>query len=272
MLELFRGNTYHQQNDGNLTNGSQDAFVRQQFDANKIIFSLASFNLDRTKEELFADNKMMKSIEQLHMVTDSLKRQGALERKALPNNIKPFYSYFNSAVPLKTRLADSTLIAEAKKQTVDKVDLSVPEANLNVLRIATNKARNIRSFTSSYTDRLRINQREINNYTIEVYRKYTQAAACLVMFLIGAPLGAIIKKGGFGVPVLIAILFFILFYIMTILGEKWGREGLVPVPAGMWAANSILLPIGFFFLVQARNDSRLLEFDSWKRIFTRFRR
>lgn len=85
------------------------------------------------------------------------------------------------------------------------------------------------------------------------------------MFLIGAPLGAIIKKGGLGMPVIISIFFFIIFYVLTILGEKWGREGLVIVAAGMWAANFILLPVGLFFLYQARNDSNLLEFGFLKR-------
>jgi lipopolysaccharide export system permease protein len=93
-----------------------------------------------------------------------------------------------------------------------------------------------------------------------------------MMFLIGAPLGAIIKKGGLGMPVIISIFFFIIFYVLTILGEKWGREGLVIVPAGMWAANFILLPIGLFFLYQARNDSNLLEFDFLKRFSKRLKK
>ena len=88
------------------------------------------------------------------------------------------------------------------------------------------------------------------------------------MFLIGAPLGAIIRKGGLGMPVIISIFFFIIYYVLTILGEKYGREGIMIVPVGMWAANAILMPIGLFFLYQARNDSNLLEFDL-KKIFSR---
>ena len=92
------------------------------------------------------------------------------------------------------------------------------------------------------------------------------------MFLIGAPLGAIIKKGGLGVPVLISITFFIAMYVMTILGEKWAREGLIPVGLGMWGANLILIPIGLFFLNQARHDSNLLEIDFWRKLLARLRR
>jgi lipopolysaccharide export system permease protein len=81
------------------------------------------------------------------------------------------------------------------------------------------------------------------------------------MFLIGAPLGAIIKRGGLGVPVLISILFFIIFYVFGILGEKWGNRGVMPVSAGVWMADFILLGVGFIFLRQARQDVRLFEAD-----------
>ena len=85
-----------------------------------------------------------------------------------------------------------------------------------------------------------------SGYRIEIYRKYTQSAAILLMFLIGAPLGAIIKKGGLGIPLLIAILFFIIYYVVSIMGEKYSRELLMPVSLGMWLATLVLLPVGLF--------------------------
>ena len=103
-------------------------------------------------------------------------------------------------------------------------------------------------------------------FRIEVYRKYTQSVAVLLMFLIGAPLGSIIKKGGLGVPILISILFFIVYYVLSIMGEKYGREFVMPVGIGMWLSNLVLLPAGLFFLYQAYNDSGLLELDFWRRL------
>ena len=99
-----------------------------------------------------------------------------------------------------------------------------------------------------------------------MYRKYTQSVAVLLMFLIGAPLGSIIKKGGLGVPILISILFFIIYYVLSIMGEKYGREFVMPVGVGMWLSNLALLPAGLFFLYQAYNDSGLLELDFWRRL------
>ncbi|MBK0402862.1 LptF/LptG family permease [Adhaeribacter sp. BT258] len=261
-IELFKGKTFVEEANENLRDDGTP-FVRQSFKENRIMFNLSSFNLDRTREELFAENKMMKNIGQLKYVTDSLQRQNVRESKLVSTNITPYYTYFRSTQPV---VGDKPLPADAK------IEKEIPEVNQAILQTATNKARNLRSFTQSFVERLQNTKRETNNFEIEIYRKYTQSAACLIMFLIGAPLGAIIKKGGLGVPVLISILFFITFYVLSILGEKWGREGLLPVGQGMWMANLILLPIGLFFLYQARNDSALLEVDMYRRIINKLKR
>lgn len=262
VMELFDGNTYVDQADGNFNN-SNEQFVRQEFEESKIVTSLSSFGLERTKEEYFSDHKMMKNIKELEKVTDSLRTYNANEQKQYATNVDPFYMYFKAA-------SDSTKYGV--KLTETSLERDLDSINAVVLTSATNKARNIKTFTSSYVERVNGIKRESNNYEIEIWRKYTQSVAILIMFLIGAPLGAIIKKGGLGVPVIISIIFFILLYVMGILGEKWGRESLVPIGAGMWAANLILLPIGLFFLYQARNDSSLLEVDFWRKFMTRLRR
>ncbi|MBX0334967.1 LptF/LptG family permease [Pontibacter sp. HSC-14F20] len=267
ILELFRGNTYVDQNNGGFQNSSEQ-FVREKFDATKIIFSLASFELGRTREELFSDNKMMKDIGQLTAVTDSLRRSGAREQRLYAPNVDPFYMYFKAdtgqvknGLPLTKTLPDT--LHEKK---------ALAPISADVLLAAANKARNVKSFTGSYRERVTTLSRDANNYEIEIWRKYTQSFAIMIMFLIGAPLGAIIKKGGLGVPVIISIMFFIVMYVLGILGEKWAREGLISVEMGMWGANAILLPIGMFFLYQAQNDSSLLEVDFWRKLMTRLKR
>jgi lipopolysaccharide export system permease protein len=134
---------------------------------------------------------------------------------------------------------------------------------------ALSRARNIQSFMGSTSQGLFETARDSAQFRIEIYRKYTQSMAVLLMFLIGAPLGAIIKKGGIGVPILISILFFIVYYVLSILGEKGGRELEMPVAIGMWLSNALLLPAGIFFLYQAYNDSGLLETDFWRRLSQR---
>ncbi|MFD1187524.1 LptF/LptG family permease [Pontibacter rugosus] len=262
VLELFDGNTYVDQNDASFRS-SNEQFVRQEFDKSKLMLSMASFDFDRTREELFSDNKMMKNINELEVVTDSLKRYSERDKSLYAPNVDPFYMYFK---------ADTGQVKNGLRLMEKKVERELPAPTHDALLLATNKARNIKSFTSSYVERVKNTVREANNYEVEIWRKYTQSFSIIVMFMIGAPLGAIIKKGGMGVPVVISIAFFIVMYVMTILGEKWGREGLVSVGAGMWAANLILLPVGLFFLYQARNDSSLLEFDFWRKLMARLRR
>jgi lipopolysaccharide export system permease protein len=114
--------------------------------------------------------------------------------------------------------------------------INIPNGDKRLTEIALNNVRNVRSYTQASSERVEKLMKDYNQYYIEIYTKYTQALACIIMFLIGAPLGAIIKKGGLGVPVIVSIIFFILFYVITNLGMKWAKHSIVPVWAGMWLA------------------------------------
>ncbi len=261
-FELFRGHNYVEQPDAQ--NRSAASFVRQAFKRNMITFSLSSFNLDRTKQELFQTNRMMLNIPQLIHGSDSIQRTLARERKTLPARLGGYYAYLR---------LDSTGRAQNRKLA----QWQVPPARLGKLTAqqvdqALNRARNVNSFITSSSQRLYEIARDSAEFRIEVYRKYTQSMAVLLMFLIGAPLGAIIKKGGLGVPILVSILFFIVFYVFDTMGSKYGRDFVLPVGVGMWLSNAVLLPFGLFFLYQAYNDSGLLEMDFWRRLAQRLPR
>jgi lipopolysaccharide export system permease protein len=131
----------------------------------------------------------------------------------------------------------------------------------DVLLFAKNNAQNIKVNLGSSDSRIYTLRREISKYTIELHKKYSQAVACIIMFLIGAPLGAIIKKGGLGVPVIISIFFFLTYYVIGIMCAKWADQGLMEPIVAAWLANVLLLPFGLFFLRQARIDARLFEVD-----------
>ena len=100
---------------------------------------------------------------------------------------------------------------------------------------------------------------EINKNEIELLKKYAQAFACLSMFIIGAPLGSLIKRGGIGFPVIISIGFYIVYYVLNILGVKWAREDIISPALAAWLSNLVLLPIGLFFLYHSRKDSRIFD-------------
>lgn len=133
--------------------------------------------------------------------------------------------------------------------------------NKDVLLYAKNNAQNIKVNLGGSESRLYDLNRNISKYIIEKHKKYSQAVACIIMFLIGAPLGAIIKKGGLGVPVIISIFFFLTYYVITIMCAKWSNEGLMNPVLAAWLSIIILIPFGLFFLRQARIDARLFEVD-----------
>ncbi len=137
--------------------------------------------------------------------------------------------------------------------------------------IALNNARSLKNNITTKLVQIDNLEREYRRFQIAWYQKYTTAFACIVMFLIGAPLGAIIKKGGMGMPVLMSIIFFIVYYMLTITGEKWAKEGLTGSVFGTWFSNLVLLPFGFFFLRQARRDARLFEPDTYVEFFKKVR-
>ena len=255
-LELFHGHNYIEQPDASDRAGA--SFIRQGFDHNVITFSLASFDLNRTKEDLFTTNRMMLNIPQLRGATDSVQKKLRTEEQILPRQMNAYYTFM--------RFDTTGRAANRKAAALQVPATKLAKPSVPILQQAANRAHNLQAFASSTSARLNEYARASALFRIEVYRKYSQSVAVLLMFLIGAPLGSIIKKGGLGVPILISILFFIVYYVLSIMGEKYGREFVMPVGIGMWMSNLVLLPAGLFFLYQAYNDSGLLELDFWRRL------
>jgi lipopolysaccharide export system permease protein len=113
-------------------------------------------------------------------------------------------------------------------------------------------------------------QERINRHDIEWHRKFTLSFACMILLLIGAPLGAIIRKGGLGMPVIFSLIFFILYHMISITGEKLAREGVLTPFWGMWLSSAILLPMGLFLSYKAATDSALFDMDAYRKLFARF--
>jgi lipopolysaccharide export system permease protein len=101
-------------------------------------------------------------------------------------------------------------------------------------------------------------------HSLEWHRKFTLSFACLIFFFIGAPLGAIIRKGGLGMPAVVSVVMFIVYYIIDTMGVKMAREAIWEVWQGMWLSSGVLLPIGIFLTYKAATDSTLFNVDGWK--------
>jgi lipopolysaccharide export system permease protein len=258
-LELFHGNSYSEvkgeEGAGDKSNMIPEEFMRNAFEKTRIVFDLASFDLSRTKEELFTGSRQMKTTGELAKHIDSM--QSTIVRLNQHNSgmLQPFYYY------LDVDTADAIKYPMIAGVNISKKDLVTDSTVKAIAQRAANQARSVKTYLESIVERDENMTKEIHEFQVTEYQKYTQAVACFVLFLIGAPLGAIIKKGGLGIPVLICIIFFIFYYVFSITGEKWTKEGVYPADFAMWFGNGILFLIGLFFMRQAKNDSRILESD-----------
>ena len=109
----------------------------------------------------------------------------------------------------------------------------------------------------------------IRRHEIELQKKFTLSLACLIFFFIGAPLGAIIRKGGLGTPIVISVILFIVYYVIDNMGYKLARDGRWPVWQGIWLSSAVLLPLGIFLTKKAVDDSAVFNADAYRNFFRR---
>ncbi len=232
--------------------------TRMQFRQWDKVFDLSSFGLSRTNEDLFKDAHQMMDIQQLNERIDSM---GKYQHRLVQN----VYSYLGPYLSLMRPGTDSawqaarTRTPEPRSYENGFLDLVEESRHPEIRSQVYNQARNIHALLDITAFDQKLNLENSRKYNIEWHRKFTLSFACLLLFLIGAPLGAIIQKGGIGMPLVIAVAFFIIFHIMSITGEKLAKAGSLAPWMGMWMATAMLLPIAFILIQQARNDSKVFS-------------
>ncbi|GAB2568077.1 LptF/LptG family permease [Spirosoma areae] len=271
-FQLFNGNDYQEYADNNSVSyassgspGKGAQFMRNGFKDYRLVISLESFGIKRTDENQFEYHEYMKNLDELSTLTDSLRKEYKNTSLGVASTSRQYYTYqfkADATVKQPKQLTDGKWIDSLlKKQDVARPDLA---------QAALSQAQNILSYSTSNVTYLTEKEKTVWKYQLESHHKFTQSIAIFVMFLIGASMGAIIKKGGFGVPVLIAIVFFIFLYVLTIVGDKYAKDGLLWVPLGAWMANLVLFPVGLLLMQRARHDSRLFDKDvyiiAWERL------
>lgn len=250
--------------------------VRMYFKQWDKVFDLSSFKLQRTNQDLFKNAYQMMNVRQLSHEIDSMERYYASIPKKIDNYLSPYLSimakeYKDSLPGLVAKVKTTPMLYDSSFITC------VPDSlRIRVLQQASSQARSSKNMIEVTVADLTIRQMNYATYKIEWHRKFTLSFACVLLFLIGAPLGAIIRKGGLGMPLVVAIAFFVVFHIMSITGEKLARTEAVEAWMGMWMASGMLLPIAFFLIRQARNDSQIFAKEwylrMWKLLSDRFKR
>ncbi|MBS1775707.1 MAG: LptF/LptG family permease [Bacteroidetes bacterium] len=236
------------------------------------VFDLSSFKLSRTNEDLFKGAYQMMNVRQLNEGIDSIQK----DDKRIFGNVSNYLSpYLTFGLDKKS---DSTfklkMLSMAHADQYDSSFLTyVPDSlRQRVVNLSMSNIRNCKGLLDiSATDKM-LKKENFIKYNIEWHRKFTLSFACVLLFLIGAPLGAIIRKGGVGMPMVIAIAFFIIFHIMTIVGEKLAKSGALQPWEGMWMAAAMLSPIAFFLINAARKDSQIFSKEWYVRSWNSIRK
>jgi lipopolysaccharide export system permease protein len=232
-------------------------FIRDKFEERIIRFDLSEFKMSRTNEDLFKTNYQMLNISQLNQAVDSLTIKNEKRKIGFEKQLKE--SYYPKTTILFSKL-------DSNKKAISDINYfsKLPKLQqLNIIEFATNSIRNAKVYSESVQSDYEAETYAKLKYMAEWHRKFTLSIACIVLFFIGAPLGAIIRKGGLGMPVVISVVFFIIFHILSIMGEKLAKEGEIPPYIGMWMATVILFPIGVFLTIKATSDSSLFDANAY---------
>lgn len=261
-VTLYKGNSYEEQN--KVRNGTDShPLMRNSFAEYRILFDMSQFNLNRSNEEIFKGSHQMLNMSQLQVSVDSFETQYKKRQQDASENLFSYYLFRREADSFLTKLnAVPAINPFPALQSSDAV----------VIEAAQNQARSLSAFFGSYADDLETRRNQIARYEVEWHRKLTLSAACFLLFLIGAPLGAIIRKGGMGMPLVVSIAFFLLYHVTSITGEKFAKEGIIPAARGMWMSSLFLFPVGIFLIYKATHDSALFDWESYRRLFSRFKR
>ncbi len=260
VLTLFNGNSYEEQNKQKL-NYDTHPLMRNSFKEYVIRFDLSQFKLNRTNEDLFKGGQQMMNIAQLTQSIDSLNKQYINREDEMVISLSPYFLFLRDST--HTRNGFSKNMASATFFPVDK------STDILTIDNALNTARSIKSYTSGSYEEMDTRRYHIAKYNVEWHRKLTLSVACFILFLIGAPLGAIIRKGGMGLPLVVSILFFLMYHITSITGEKLAKEGNITAFKGMWLSTFFLLPVGVFLVYKATHDSMIFDAETYKSFFKR---
>jgi lipopolysaccharide export system permease protein len=249
-------------------------FRRDHFSEQSVIIELSGFNLNRTDENLFKSQYQMLNLKQLKYFSDSISKDIDLNNRAFNKSLVS--SNFFKAKRYKDEGMNKADTSAKKvdslgnKSNFDSIyHLASKAIKVRAIQQAIIAARGTKTYISDNKDISKDVVRKLRKYEIEWHRKFALSFACFIFFFIGAPFGAIVRKGGFGMPVVASVVFFVFYYILSMTCEKFVREDVLMPYIGMWISSFIALPLGIFLTYKATTDSALLNTDTYLLILKR---
>lgn len=284
LLHLYNGEMFENLSDNSsmgMGTGGYMPFRREAFRDKRIYFDFDA-NFSRMDEEGIRSQYVGQNTRQLLHSIDSLDRRvdsiGGVYARDL--QVGTYAGATTRRIQRDTTanvLITVPVVAPARKEVaVDSAAVVIldsvfaahgPSYTKSYIQQAISSARRAMMDNEYRAMMLKEQARLVNMHGIELMRKFTLPFAVLVFFFIGAPLGAIIKKGGIGTPLVISVFLFIIYYIFENSGYKMARDGKLPVWEGMWLSTAVMLPLGIYFTVKAVNDSTVFNSDTYVLFF-----
>lgn len=276
LLHLYSGEMFENMRDNSMGASSSRylPFRREHFTDKQVYFPFDA-NFNRLDEEGMRSQYIGQNASQLIHSIDSIGHEVDSVGAIYAHEIRtlPYYgiSPRTETMPDGSRrnMTPPTVVME-KPLDIDSIYLARgPGMAKSYLNQALSKAKRQKQEYLYRSLALEEQAKLMRRHDIELQRKFTLSFACIIFFFIGAPLGAIIKKGGLGTPLVISVLLFIIYFLIDNAGYKMARDGKVPVWEGIWLSSLALLPLGVFFTYKAVGDSAVFNIDAYKNFFRR---
>lgn len=262
---LYNGVQYKDEAELNETENAAKHYTNR-FETWEKKFDLSGFKMGRTDQSFFNRMHKMLNIFQLKEGLDSVKVQYADEILVMHRNLENYFISIKSAndtMPVYEVDADESL------NFYTHMESKKPQDKIKINSVGMTKAKNVKNIIDGKREMAKAKIKDMVQYKLYMHQKFTLSVACIVLFFIGAPLGSIIKKGGFGFPMLWAVIFFVIYLVTSIVGEKTAEQMVIEPWQGMWLSTILLVPVGLFLTVKAKNDSPLFTFDFYKNLLKR---
>lgn len=265
-FKLQNGNRYEEKGTNSF---DKTEFINLHFKEYNKLFDLSQLNLQKTNDSLFMNNIRMKNMRQINVALDSIKKVPMQLSHNTEIALKPYIklTQLDDSVSNKNStpiIPEKTLPVSSANNNFDALIPDSLKTIVNDLAInAVSNAKNIIDVAQVEIDKT---AEEIRLHKVEWHKKLSLSIACLVMFFIGAPLGSIIRKGGLGMPLVMALIFFMVFYLLNIFGEKFTKDHILNPFFGIWLPVIILSPVGFFLTYKAMHDSQLFNKEYYFRV------
>ncbi|WP_410005518.1 LptF/LptG family permease [Aequorivita nionensis] len=255
-LILKQGNYYEDIQTNNPVKQKGEPFAKSYFDEYAINIDLTELNAQDIDKENNVNNQNMYNISELRVEIDSLSNSYSKDIESYTKNM-----YYRSGVE---KLQEDQIVESSKPPEINTIlEIYNPTQQLQIVKLALNNAKGTLQTVDAKKVEFKAKTKRLNKTEIALHEKYALALACIILFFVGAPLGAIIRKGGMGLPMVVAVLLFLTYHFIGIFAKNSAEDGTMHPFIASWLSTGIMLPLSIWLTYRATTDQGIIDFDSF---------